>query len=533
MRNTIKVSLIRVAALAGLMGAAFAHANVSVTNLFSSHMVLQRTMIVPVWGTGSSGEQVTVTFNGQTKTATTDASGKWMVKLDPMIEGGPFDMTIKGNNTISITDVYMGEVWQCAGQSNMDTRVSFYPNYLDVQNSTNIPLLRYYTLRQPSVSNPAWTTCTTPSAVGNLSCLGFFFGREIQKTLGNVAVGLVVTAVGGTTIASWMDPATLTANPTIKTTDATAGGMYTQWIAPVLGCAMRGTVWIQGEQDRTGGLAQYYTARFQMLINAWRKLWGIGDFPFYYVQLASYSKVQTAPNEPGSTPQIRESQRLALSLPNTAMAVAIDIGSDTALHFPDKLDAGLRLALPAKALCYGQKDLVYSGPMYESKTIVGNKINLKFRFTGSGLTGKAGAGLKGFAIAGSDNNFVWADAAVINGDTVTVSSASVSAPTQVHYDYAGNPTGNFYNKDGLPASPFITEGPQITFPPTGVLSMPQTHADFTVVRNSTPQGFYVNALGCKAGTRSKIAAGLLWNKTDENGRFIFKNNKFFREEISR
>jgi sialate O-acetylesterase len=534
MRKTTIIPFVRVAALAGLMGAAIAQANVAVTNLFSNHMVLQRAVTVPVWGTGGSGEQVTVTFNGQTKTATTDASGKWMVKLDPMVAGGPFVLTIKGTNTVTITDVYMGEVWQCAGQSNMDTRVSFYPNYASVQNSANIPLLRYYTLRQPG-QTPVWETCTTPSAVGALSCLGFFFGREIQRYLDTVAVGLVVTAVGGTTIASWLDPATLAANPTIKTTDATAGGMYTQWIAPVLGCAMRGTVWIQGEQDRTGGLAQYYTARFQMLINAWRKLWGIGDFPFYYVQLANYSKVQTAPNEPGSTPQIRESQRLALSLPNTAMACAIDIGSDTALHFPDKLDAGLRLALPAKALCYGQKDLVYSGPMFESKTIVGNKINLKFRFTGSGLTGKAGAALKGFAIAGSDNNFVWADAAVINGDTVTVSSASVSAPTQVHYDYAGNPTGNFYNKDGLPASPFITEGPQITFPLTGVLSMPQTHADFAVVRNSASQGFYVNAQGCKMTAPTMAGTHILWYSCGphEKGLLTLKGNIFVNESKAR
>jgi sialate O-acetylesterase len=532
MKKSILFKIARTLIITMIIGNGLAHANVAVTNLFTSHMVLQRNMIVPIWGTGSSGEQVTVTFNGQTKSASMDASGKWAVKLDPMIEGGPFTMTIKGANTITVTDVYMGEVWNCAGQSNMDTRVSFYPNYDSIQQSANIPLLRYYTLRQPSISNPVWETCTSPAAVGNLSCLGFFFGREIQRFLGNVAVGLVVTAVGGTTVASWLDPATLAANPTIKTTDASAGGMYNSWIAPVLGCAMRGTVWIQGEQDRTNGLPQYYTARFQLLINAWRKLWGIGDFPFYYVQLAGYQKLQTSPSEGGSTPQIRESQRLALSLANTAMACAIDIGDVTQLHFPDKLDAGLRLALPAKALCYGQKDLVYSGPLYESKTIVGNKINLKFRFTGGGMTGKGGAALAGFAIAGSNNAFVWGDA-VIQGDIVTVSSASVAAPTQVHYGYANNPIGNLYNKEGLPASPFITEGPQIVFPTTTAQWRPITPATRIANLTDALAGFWVNALGCEMAAHPMTGTQISWDRAQENGRITFKNNRFVKEENRR
>jgi sialate O-acetylesterase len=533
MKKPILFFIVRVFAIVLALDVVFVHANVAVTNLFTSHMVLQRNMVVPIWGTASSGEQVTVTFNGQTKTGQPDASGKWTIKLDPMVEGGPYVMTIKGANTISITDVYMGEVWNCAGQSNMDTRVNFYPNYADIQSSTNIPLLRYYTLRQPG-QTPVWETCTTPTAVGALSCLGFFFGREIQKALGNVAVGLVVTAVGGTTIASWLDPATLAADPSIKSSDATAGGMYNSWIAPVLGCAMRGTVWMQGEQDRTGTLAPLYGKRFQTLITSWRKLWGIGDFPFYFVQLANKTALQTKPDEGGTTAVIREGQRLALALPNTAMASAIDIGDVTQIHFPDKLDAGMRLALPAKALCYGQKDLVYSGPLYVSKTIVGNAINLKFTFTGSGLTGKDGAALKGFGIAGSNGNFVFGDA-VIQGNVVSVSSPTVSAPTQVYYGYATNPIGNLYNKEGLPASPFLTTSPDLEVPTAAAEGRPMIVMASPARRNMVSQGFWVNARGCKMGVQSLSAASVLWYKVNENenGRIYFKGNRFFKETDSR
>jgi sialate O-acetylesterase len=473
-------------------------AAVSVTNAFSNNMVLQRAKAVPIWGKANSGEQVTITFNGQTKTVTTPSNGSWRVVLDPMPEGGPYTMTIKGASTVTITGVYLGEVWQCAGQSNMDTRVSYYGQYSEVQKNTNMPLLRYYTLRQPGQTTK-WETCTSPALVGQLSCLGFFFGRELQQKLGTVAVGLIVTAVGGTTLASWLDPEALSANPSIKTSDSTAGSMYNAWVAPVAGYAIRGTVMIQGEQDRSGGLSQYYAARFPLLINGWRAAWGQGNFPFYWVQLANYGTVQTAPNEGGSTAVIREGQRLALSLPTTAMAVAIDLGDS--LHFGHKLEAGHNLALIPRALLYGETDLVYSGPLFESKTIAGNKIKLKFRFVGGGLTGKDGAALKGFAVAGSNNNFVWADA-VISGDTVIVSSASVSAPTQVHYSYAGNPIGNLYNKDGLPASPFITEGAQI---PVGIAHgerLPRVAG--RPLWGDRPDKLYVNTLG-RALTLDEIA----------------------------
>ncbi len=451
-------TLFRTAFTAPLLFSALAHANVTVTNAFTDHMVVQRDAAVAVQGKARNGESIRVSLGSQSQNAVAGADGNWSVKLDPMAAGGPYTLTLKGDNTIAIQDVMVGEVWQCAGQSNMDTRLSFYPGYADTIKAADLPLLRYYTLRQPGEVTK-WQICS-PATAGKLSATGFFFGREIQRSQG-VAVGLVVTAVGGTFISQWMDPATLASDPVLATNHDTANGnMYRQWVSTVAGYTLRGTVWLQGEQDRSAGLPVYYRDRFQALIKGWRKVWGQGDFPFYFVQLANYGTLQTDPNEQASSAVIREAQRLALGLPNTAMAVAIDIGSAIDLHFPDKRDVGLRLALPAKALLYGQKDLVYSGPMFASKTIEGNLIHLLFHHVGGGLRVKGGGNPKGFAIAGSDNVFVWADA-VIHGDTVSVSSSKVAKPTQVRYAYAGNPAADLFNAEGLPASPFQTEGEQL------------------------------------------------------------------------
>lgn len=435
------------------------HATVKVTSTFSNSMVLLRDSKVKIWGSAANDEAVTVQCNNQSKSTVTK-NGSWSVTLDPMSAGGPYTMTIKGQNTVTISDVYIGEVWQCAGQSNMDTRVSYYPHYSTVMNTTKLPLLRFLTTRQPGgATNNVWETCTTPENVGKLSCLGFFFGKEVLSALkNNVAVGLVVTAVGGTTIASWLDPQTLSQNSGISKIDESAGTMYTSWVKPVEGYTIRGTLWMQGEQDRTGGLQVYYRERLGQIINGWRKTWGQGDFPFYIIQLANYGTVQTDPNENATSAVIREAQRLGLSYKNTTLTVIIDLGDS--LHFSNKQEAGRRLALSARALEYGESTLVYSGPLFLEKVIDGSKIHCRFKCYSSAMKPKSGSKLNGFAIAGTDNKYVWADA-VVHGDTVTISSPSVTKPANVRYSYGGNPIGNLVNSEGLPASPFTTDGPQL------------------------------------------------------------------------
>lgn len=448
------------------------HSNVKLPGTFSNSMVLQQKAQVRVWGTAAKNEPITVEFNGQSKNTIAD-NGSWTIILDSMNAGGPYTMTIKGQNTITLSDIYIGEVWQCAGQSNMDTRVSYYPHYKSIMNSTSLPLLRYLTIRQPGgVTNNVWETCTTPEKIGKLSALGFFFGKEILQALQNkIAVGLIVTAVGGTTIASWLDPVTVADDPQIKEIDATAASMYKTWVQPVEGYAFRGTLWMHGEQDRSNGLYKYYHQRLDQLISGWRRIWNIGDFPFYIVQLPNYGSAQTNPNESASSAAIREAQRLSLAIKNTALTVLIDIGDS--LHFGNKQEAGRRLALPARALEYGEKQLVYSGPLFIRNIIEGSKIHCLFIHCGSGMKPASGSKLTGFAIAGKDNNYSWADA-VIHGDTVTVSSNSVTEPVNVRYAYGGNPIGNLVNSEGLPASPFITEGPQLPYDTseTSIINLP-------------------------------------------------------------
>ncbi|MDZ7370753.1 MAG: sialate O-acetylesterase, partial [candidate division KSB1 bacterium] len=215
--------------------------------------------------------------------------------------------------------------------------------------------------------------------------------------------------------------------------------------------ALRGAIWYQGESNASR--AYQYRTLFPTLINCWRQKWGQGDFPFLFVQLANFKP--TAP-EPGDSDwaELREAQLMTLSLPNTGMAVAIDIGDAFDIHPKNKQEVGRRLALNALAKAYG-RDIVYSGPIYKSMSFEGNKIRLKFDHVGSGLVAK-GPKLTGFAIAGTDKKFVWAEAE-IEGETVLVWSPQVPDPAAVRYGWADNPNCNLYNREGLPASPFRTD----------------------------------------------------------------------------
>jgi sialate O-acetylesterase len=244
--------------------------------------------------------------------------------------------------------------------------------------------------------------------------------------------------------------------------------LFNAMIAPLMPFAIKGVIWYQGEFNSGYGPGREYATLFPRMITDWREKWGQGDFPFIFVQLPNFGTPATEPSEnPGSWLWVRESQLKTLSLPNTGMAVAIDIGNPFQLHPPDKVDVGHRLALAARHVAYGE-GIVYSGPLYDSMMVEGNKIRLTFKNRGSGLsigtspyvpagtTPKMPTKLTGFGIAGADQKFVWANA-VIDGDTVVVSSDQVAAPVAVRYDWAEAPKGDLYNKEGLPASPFRTD----------------------------------------------------------------------------
>lgn len=239
--------------------------------------------------------------------------------------------------------------------------------------------------------------------------------------------------------------------------------LYNGMIAPLIPYAIKGAIWYQGESN--GGMPLEYRTLFPRMITDWREKWGEGDFPFLFVQLANFTKRQTQPSEQGWA-WLREAQLMTLSLPNTGMASAIDVGNGGDIHPTDKYDVGLRLALAARHVAYGQ-ELVYSGPIYESMKIAGDTIRLAFKHAGKGLTigvppwaptgvPAMGSELTGFAIAGADKKWFWGKA-TIEGDAVLVQSAEVPAPVAVRYAWASNPAANLYNKDGLPASSFRTD----------------------------------------------------------------------------
>lgn len=487
--------------------AATAHADVKPAALFSDHAVLQSGMPVPVWGTAAPGERVKVRFENQTQSVKAGADGKWMVRLKKLKSGGPFEMTIAGKNSITVKDILVGEVWLGSGQSNMQFTVSKkHAPYAGMLNedqeiaAANFPQIRMFSGKPTTSHDPqpdiqgSWIICS-PETVGDFSAVGYLFARDLQKAL-NVPVGIVLEAYGASTAEAWIARDALASDPQLKpmldrfdaldafyrqnptaTADQAPPGpqtlnarpapatpqklrdpardqheptvLFNGMINPVIPYAIRGALWYQGESI-VGGKAGVllYSHVMQTLVTDWRVLWGEGNFPFYFVQLPALKNVS-------NNPMVREEQAELLSVPNTAMAVTIDIGDPDNVHPKNKEPLGDRLTQIALANAYGHK-IEYSGPVYESMAVDGSAIRLKFSHVGGGLVAKDGP-LQWFTIAGADQKFVSADA-TIDGDTIVVKSAAVSAPVAVRYAWDNYPFGcNLYNAAGLPAAPFRTD----------------------------------------------------------------------------
>ena len=504
------VVLVIVLVLAGVLSA-----DVRLPSVISDNMVLQQGKSVPIWGWADPCETITVTGSwGSGKwEATADQDGKWMVKIDSGKAGGPYEMTVAGKNTLTVKDILVGEVWVCSGQSNMEFALKQAKNSAEeIADANNYPQIRSFNVGRKVIYTPMyncggkWQVCSAQTA-GNFTAVGYFFGRELNKQL-NVPVGLIHTSWGGTPAESWMSKEYLENDPNfqpiLKRFEETSAnypelrkkyqeerqkydsiapklkaegkplpprpeepigpghaysptGLYNGMIVPILPYGIRGAIWYQGESN--AWRAYQYRTLFPAMIKNWRDAWHQGDFPFLFVQLANYMEPESQPVE-SDWAELREAQLMTLSVPNTGMAVAIDIGEPD-IHPKNKQDVGKRLALWALAKTYG-KNIVYSGPMYTLMEVQGNKAILHFDHVGGGLMAK-GDSLKGFAIAGADKKFVWADAK-IEGNTVVVSSDKVSVPVAVRYAWAKNPVCNLYNKEGLPATPFRTDTwPGITY----------------------------------------------------------------------
>ncbi|MET1057821.1 MAG: sialate O-acetylesterase [Pedobacter sp.] len=492
-----------VAAITAITSCIFsAAAEVVPNSLFSSHGVLQRNQVLPVWGTARDGEKVSVDFAGQ-RAETIAKGGKWMVKIKPLKAGGPFNMVIKGDNTVTLTDILIGEVWVCGGQSNMAYRLSpaIYNGAEEIKNA-NYPQIRlYYVPNKVARENvedikSTWQPCS-PELMKNFTAVGYFFARDLYKEL-NVPIGVISSSVGGTPAEYWLSRPALESNPALQnilgtydnqvatyparlekykreepvllekyTTEAGAakkenkpaprkptppqnpkesgnvGGHFYGMIEPLQPYAIRGVIWYQGEANSSR--AKEYQSLFPALIADWRSGWGQGDFPFLFVQIAPFN---------GISPEIREAQLLTWQkTPNTAMVVTTDCGNAEDIHPTLKQPVGARLALAARALAYREK-IEYSGPVYQSMVVRDAKAILTFSHQKK-LVAK-GDGLKGFVIAGADKKFVPAKVE-IQGNRLVVYSPDVAAPVAVRYGWANSPDVNLYNEHDLPASPFRTD----------------------------------------------------------------------------
>lgn len=473
--------------------------------IFGDNMVLQRDKKVPVWGSASPGENIIVKINGQEKTAKADDKGNWIVWMEPSKAGGPYVMTVSnGKSNIEFKNVMYGDVWICSGQSNMAMTVNKCKESEKEIAGANYPEIRSLTIPRFSSGSPdknmkssPWLVCS-PETVSGFSGAAYFFARDLYKEL-KIPMGIINSSIGGTPAESWTAVEVLEADPDLapilerfksavaaypenkKKFDAETErrkqlspdelkklpkltppmnighlkapcGLYNAMIYPLMPYAIKGAIWYQGEAN--SGRAYQYRKLLPAMISDWRKKWGQGNFPFLIVQLASYRKPQETPAS-DSWAELREAQTMTLSLPETALALAIDIGDANNIHPENKQGVGYRLSLAALKKAYG-KDIVYSGPAYKSMTVEGDKARVKFDHIGGGLISKDGD-LKRFSIAGADKNFVWASAK-IDGDTVIVWNENVKSPAAVRYAWETNPEGcNLYNKEGLPAIPFRTD----------------------------------------------------------------------------
>lgn len=624
-------------------------AQVRLPRLISDSMILQRDAKVKIWGWASPAEKVAIEIAGKKYDAVTGSDGKWMTILSAERAGGPYNMTIKGINSITIRNILFGDIWLCSGQSNMqqpmERMVDRYPEELEKPQHPYIRRFEVptaYNFKEPleDLQSGNWSTVNATSIPG-FYAIAYFFAKNLFKKY-QIPIGLIQVASGGGPAEGWLSedalkefpihlatakrfkddafrdsisredarvnkqwyshvwendkgmqeeikwfepgydasgwgamqvpgywnnqglrisngvvwfrkeinlPVCMTGRPaklrlgniidrdsvyvngvftgatgyqypprryriatgvlkpgkniiTIKVinyggqggfykgkpyylavgkdsislegewqyklsvaTGPIPGsttfsyqplGLYNAMISPLLNYVIKGVIWYQGEANTTR--AEEYKELFPALISNWRQKWGLGNFPFLYVQLANYMEQQKEPSE-SDWAELREAQLQTLSVPNTAMVVAIDVGEWNDLHPSNKKDVGIRLALAAQKIAYGDKTVVHSGPLYKSMRIEDDKITIEFSNTGTRLIAKDGA-LRHFAIAGTDRNFVWANAEIKKGKIV-VWEKTVSRPIAVRYAWADNPEdANLYNQEGLPASPFRTD----TFP---------------------------------------------------------------------
>ena len=475
---------------AALLASFSIHAELSLPAVFGDNMVLQQQLPVPVWGWAAPGAAVTVSFAGQSKSTHAGADGRWLVKLGKLKSSfEPQTLMVEAGDTKTFTNILVGEVWLASGQSNMEKPIGKQPGQKETFNAgeqlaaANYPAIRIFKIEKTLAATPqrdltkfaGWQECNS-NALNSISysAAAYFFGREIHTNL-NVPVGLVESTWGGTRIEPWTPPVGFAAVPSLaklaspitstnKLSNTRPLAIYNAMIAPIAGFALRGALWYQGESNCTGTNDDYltYPDKMDALVGGWRQVWGEGDFPFYFVQIAPYKyyggKMMRV-KSPETLPEFWTLQsHAARRLKNTGLVVTTDLVDNLDdIHPRDKATVGHRLALLALAQTYGKK-ITSSGPSFRSAEFAGGRAVLKFDHADGGLASKDGQPLTWFTIAGADGKFVPADARIA-GRAVEASSTAVPDPKAVRFAWGETAQPNLFNAAGLPAEPFRTDDP--------------------------------------------------------------------------
>lgn len=452
--------------------------------VFSDHMVLQRDRPIAVWGDAKPGEAVTVEFNARHQSAVADDAGHWHVSLDAASASTESRaLTVRGTNTLTFSDVLVGDVWFCSGQSNMEKplgpRKGQKPtdNYEEEIRRADHPLLRLYQVTQRGkpqgkITGLRWLTCTPETiASTEFSAAAYFFGRELQHELG-VPIGLIHSSFGGTRIEAWMPSVAFASDPALRGLEnvpydhwvkgVQATELYQSMVSPFTDFAICGFIWYQGETNCMNAEDLIYAHKQRALIHSWRTAWGEPDAPFYYVLLApfaySHQKNWAKQLTSEALPALWEAHEQALDVPHTGMVVTTDLaGSGKDIHPTDKLDVGVRLARLALADTYGRKDVTAHSPRYHAMTHGRESREIKISFTpAEALRSRDGKPLTDFVVTGKDHAFQTATA-IIEGDHVIVSSPLVANPVAVRFGWNELARPNLVNEAGLPVMPFRTD----------------------------------------------------------------------------
>jgi sialate O-acetylesterase len=443
-----------------LLSASVARAEVKLHGLFTDNGIFQRGVKVQIWGTTDKADEVTVKFGHQTVTAS-PIDGKWKAELAAMeADATPREITVsQGKETLTRKNIVVGDIWICGGQSNMEWEVRQCDGADEAAASGANPQIRLFTVQREDDANPrsdlkagSWMEAT-PDSVKTFSAVGYYFGRDLQKSL-KVPIGLLSSNIGGTTAERWMSKEAIDGNPEIKDMKPTQGrnDLYNAMIAPLAPYAIKGAIWYQGESN--ADRPHNYRHVLAGMIKSWRDTFGQGDFPFLIVELAPFTQIVDEPVDQ-EWAVVRESmQWVANNSPKVDTISIVDVGDERDIHPQKKQPVGARLAIAARALAYGEK-ITPAGPEYDSATFKGSQASVNLKNVGAGLEAKDGE-LKGFTIAGEDRKFHKANAR-IDGETIIVSADAVPAPKAVRFGWANYPVVNLWNKDGLPASPFRTD----------------------------------------------------------------------------